>query len=143
MSLLRRSFAALAGLFLLQLTLLGSGTLCATHYGDARSDATVHAMGGMREMSRVTVAQRSVSAISDASGPRSPQDCGGLGQHDGCGLPWAPGQCSSMTACDVSAMPGMSAVASATSRVVTTKPLSSAVIHSGPSFAPELPPPRA
>ena len=60
-------------------------------------------------MSRVTVAQRSVSAMPDASGPRSPQDCGGWGQHDACGLPWAPGQCSSMTTCDVSAMPRNSA----------------------------------
>ena len=124
MSLVRRSLGALAGLSLLQLTLLGSGTLCALRHGGANSDTGVHAMRGMAGM----VAE-------------SPADCGS--QHDGCGLPWAPGQCSSMTTCQMSANPAASGVASVTMRVVALDLPSAALIHSGPTFAPDLPPPRA
>jgi len=67
---------------------------------------------------------------------------GGMGNQDGCGVPWAPGQCLSMTACAMSATPAARSVESLTIRDVLELP-SPALLHSGPTFAPELPPPRA
>ena len=142
MSLVRRSFAALSGLFLLQLSLLGSGTLCALHHSAARNDAGAHAMHDMTGMSSAAATRASVSAIPDADSPKAPGDCGGMGRRDGCGLPWAPGQCSSMTACDISATPAASIMASVTTGVMALELPTPSLIHSGPTFAPELPPPR-
>jgi hypothetical protein len=124
-----------------QLTLLGSGTLCAMHQGAARIDSSAHTMHGMQAMSSATTTPAPGTAMSEVSGPASPVDCTGLGEHDGCRLPWAPGQCSTMTACDISATPA-SIVAFATTRGVALTVSLPALIHSGPTFAPELPPPR-
>lgn len=144
MFLVRRSFGALAGLFLLQLPLLGSGTLCALHRSGAGDDTGAHAMQGMQGMVAVSSAATvptSASTVVEAGDPMSPADC--VGQRDGCRLPWAPGQCSSMTLCQMSANPAASGVASVTMRVVALDLPSAALIHSGPTFAPDLPPPRA
>ena len=141
MPFVRRSLAALSGLFLLQLLLLGSGTLCAMHHAASRDNAD--AMHGMSGMSSGPATRASVSAMPQAERPINPTDCGGMGEHGGCGLPWAPGQCSSMTACDVSATPAASIVASGTVPARAFELPSPALIHSGPIFAPELPPPRA
>ena len=142
MSFVHRSFAALSGLFLLQLSLLGTGTLCALHPSEARNDAGLHAMHEMAGMRSAVMTLTSVAAISDADAPMSPADCGGMGNQDGCGVPWAPGQCLSMTACAMSATPAARSVESLTIRDVLELP-SPALLHSGPTFAPELPPPRA
>lgn len=142
MSFVRRFLAALSGLFLLQLSLLGSGTLCAIHHGAARDDAGVHTMHAMSGMRAGLATRASVSAMHDADRPMSPADCGGMGEHGGCRLPWAPGRCS-MTACDVSATPAASIVASVTISVMTFELPTPAFFHPGPIFAPELPPPRA
>ena len=142
MSFVRRSFVALTGLFLLQLTLLGSGTLCGVHHSAGRNNAGVDGMHDMGAMGAAATTRASVSAVAVSENPMSPADCGGMVQH-GCGLPWAPGQCSSMTACDVSASPGASIMASATMGAMALELPSPALLHSGPSFAPELPPPRA
>jgi len=142
MSFVHRSFAALSGVFLLQLSLLGTGTLCALHPSEARNDAGLHAMHEMAGMRSAVMTLTSVAAISDADAPMSPADCGGMGNQDGCGVPWAPGQCLSMTACAMSATPAARSVESLTIRDVLELP-SPALLHSGPTFAPELPPPRA
>ena len=142
MSFVRRSFAALCGLFLLQLSLLGSGTLCAIQHGVGRNDAGAHGMGDMTGM-RSAAPHTAVSAMPDANARMSPAEGGGMGMQDGCGLPWAPGQCASMTGCAISAVPAMRSAASMTLRVVRVELPSPALLHSGPTFAPELPPPRA
>ena len=134
MPILRRSLTALSGLFLLQLTLLGSGTVCAAQHGvegDHVAGPTAHNMNGL-------------TAVSDADNePMSPDDCSGLGGHDGCGLPWASGRCSFMTACDVSVAAPSSVGAAKMVRIVAHTLRSPALAESGPTFAPELPPPRA
>lgn len=141
MSFARRSLAALAGLFLLQLTLLGSGTLCAMRHVDAPSDARAHAMHDMGGMSAASPQRTGAISASDASG--SPVDCGGPAQGNGCRLPWAPGQCSSMTTCGMSATLGASIVVATTPAIAAPALSSPAGMKSGPTFAPELPPPRA
>lgn len=143
MPLVRRSFAALSGLFLLQLMLLGSGTLCATHHGLARPGATNHAMA-MGDLAHQTRSHESlVTKAGESSTPMSPADCGGSGGHDGCRLPFAPGSCSSVTTCDVTATPAAAIGAAAYVEVVALEVPPPALGHSGPTFAPELPPPRA
>lgn len=143
MSFVHRSFAALCSLFLLQLSLLGSGTLCTLHHGAARNDDGAHGMRDMSGMSSSAGTRASVSAMFDSDAPMSPADCGGMGNHDGCGLPWAPGQCLSMTACDISAAPAARNVASVMMRAELLELPAPALLHSGPTSAPELPPPRA
>ena len=143
MSFVRRSFVALTGLFLLQLTLLGSGTLCAVYHSVGRNNAGVDAMHDMGAMTSAATTRAAVPAAPDSHSPMSPADCGGTSQHDGCGLPWAPGQCSSMTACDISATPAASIMTSASGVAMSIELPTPALIHSGPTFAPDLPPPRA
>jgi hypothetical protein len=138
MSLVRRSFAAISALLLLQLMLLGSGTLCVMH--DARtSDATMMAgMAGQKGSHETGVSQSNVSDV-----PMSPADCRGGGDQGGCRLPFAPGQCSSMTTCTISATAAATIAPSETRKPgVLAVPLY-ALGHRGPTFAPELPPPRA
>ena len=143
MSLARRSFAALSGLFLLQLMLLGSGTLCATHHDLARAAMPNHAMA-LAGMTHQTSSHASaLTNAGESNTPMSPVDCNGTGGHDGCRLPFAPGQCSSVTTCDVSATPAAAIAVTAYSHGVTLELPSPALGHSGPTFAPELPPPRA
>ena len=145
MPLVRRSFAALSVLFLLQLMLLGSGTLCATHHGLARTGAQDHAMA-MAGTAHQGSPHESALAMADESGsPMSPADCGngGSGGHDGCRLPFAPGPCSSVTTCDVTATPAAAIGAAAYVQVAALEVPPPALGHSGPTFAPELPPPRA
>ncbi|HET7189794.1 MAG TPA: hypothetical protein VFI52_16695, partial [Gemmatimonadaceae bacterium] len=79
---IRRIGAALSSILLLQLTLLGSGTLCAMP-----SD-----MGAMPGMTHSVVDRPETPPAS--SHP-----------DDGCRLPWSPGQCATMTACTMAAMP--------------------------------------
>jgi hypothetical protein len=140
MSFARRSSAAVSGLFLLQLMLLGSGTLCATHHGLARSGAPGHTMVGMaHEMSSD---QSAVLNAGESGTPMSPVDRDGGGDHDGCRLPFAPGQCSSMTSCDVRATPAATIGTAAYVHLAALALPAPALEHSGPTFAPELPPPR-
>ena len=142
MPFLRRSSAALCALLLLQLTLLGSETLCAKHRGVGDNHVDAPVANAMTMMSAADLAISSVVTSADRP-PVSPEDCGGLGSHDGCGLPWAPGQCSSMTTCDVSLAVPASVVVSMIGPTGTVALLSSMGTASGPTFAPELPPPRA
>lgn len=145
MSILRRSIATALGVLLLQLTLLGSGTLCAVQHVAAREGATAHEMLGMNgtpAMHATSMASATATVTDAGRGPVN-SDCGGPGPHDGCGLPWAPGQCSSMTTCDVSGTPARIGIFSDAGRLVAINISASASAHAGPTFAPELPPPRA
>jgi hypothetical protein len=139
MSLVRRSFAAISALLLLQLMLLGSGTLCTMH-GGRTSDAAMP-MAGMTQQTGFHESNMTRSSVSDV--PMSPADCGDGGDQGGCSLLFAPGQCSSMTTCTISATPATTIAASEYSQAGMLAVPSYALGHSGPTFAPELPPPRA
>lgn len=143
MSLVRRAFAALSGLFLLQLMLLGSGTLCAMHHSLASVGAANHAMALAGVAHQNGAHESVVASAGEPNTPMSPMDCNGSGSHDDCRLPFAPGQCSSVTTCDVSATPAAAIAAPLYAHAVAREPASPAFAHSGPTFAPELPPPRA
>jgi hypothetical protein len=112
----RRTLAVLSSLFLLQLTLLGSDTLCATGRGAIAVGGAGHSMRGMAGMAS--------------------------GHHD-CGLPWAPTQCTAMTTCGVAAAPAAPMLASSAAPTTPVQIAAAEAGRSGPSFAPELPPPRA
>ena len=135
MSFVRRSLAALSGLFLLQLLLLGSGTLCAMQ----RQSSSGHVMQ-MAGMARETGShESSVASADEADGSLSPAE---TGDHDGCRVPLAPGQCTSMSACSISATLSESEAASLPVKAVALAAPTPARVYSGPTFAPELPPPR-
>jgi len=141
MSSVRRSFAALCGLLLLQLMLLGSGTLRAAHGGMGNDGMARNAMS-MPSMAHVMTSDGSVIASSgDGGGPTSPTDC--RGEHGDCHLPFAPGHCSAMTTCAVTAKPAATVVVSASARTSARAVSTRALVPLGPTFAPELPPPRA
>ena len=118
--LIRRIGAALSSILLLQLTLLGSGTLCAMP-GD---------MGAMRGMTH------SVVDRPETPPPNSHPD-------DGCRLPWSPGQCATMTACSIAAMPAATVIVALDVRpMISDLPIPTDP-GSRPATPPELPPPRA
>lgn len=143
MPLLHRFVAALSSLLLLQFLALGSGTLCAIQHSMTRA-STAHSMHHMSAAGRSDMSvMASMTVTTAAEAPVNPADCNGSGQHDGCGLPFAPGQCSSMTTCAISAMPAVMDVSSADVGTVVLELSSPTLEHSGPTFAPELPPPRA
>lgn len=125
---LRRIAAALSSLLLLQLTLLGSGTLCAMPSGAAAGH--MHDMGGMAGMTQSDVAR------PDAPPPSSHPD-------DGCRLPWSPGQCATMTACAIAAMPVAPVIVALDTRPALAELPMPADLGSRPAAPPELPPPRA
>ena len=134
----RRAFAALSGLLLLQLMLLGSGTLCAmqrdaSHRGMSDGGMQVSGMQATTHSHKVVVASG-----HDAGGP-----AGGAQDRDSCRVPLAPGQCASMSACAISAAPSRMVGASLAVRIVALSLPTVTRIPSGPTFAPELPPPRA
>jgi hypothetical protein len=145
MSFVRRSFAAVSGLFLLQLTLLGSGTLCAPHHPAMQNGEAMSTMRQTMDAGRQMPADAGMAVNADDNGaPMSPADCNGSGQeHDGCRLPYAPGQCSSMTTCNITASPAAMIASANSLRTVALEYTSPTLAHAGPTFAPELPPPRA
>lgn len=140
MDLLRRVVATLTGLLLLQLMLLGSGTACALRHDVARPEAAAHAL---TRMAHQTSAHKTVVVTSsDSRAPMAPMGCDGTADRDDCRLPFAPRQCSAMTTCDVSAALAATIDPPAHVRTTERELPSVAETHSGPSFAPELPPPR-
>lgn len=139
---IRRLVAALSSLLLLQLTLLGSGTLCATHSGEA-STTYAHDMASMAGTGQSDASASTTLATRalPSDGQQAPHPCGGA--EDGCGLPWAPGQCASMTSCSVTAAPPtIVAVQLERSQGVSYLPEPGS-IGSRAATPPELPPPRA
>ena len=125
---LRRVTAALSSALLLQLSLLGSGTLCGDHDATASAAATAgQSMQGMHE------------AVAD-----TPSACDAPpASDDGCRLPWAPGHCATMTGCAVAAIPPAVQTGEVSLAAAALDPAEPPAAHSGPTAAPELPPPRA
>lgn len=143
MSFVHRSVAALCAIFLLQLSLLGSGTSCAMQQSGVRYDGAARGMDDMTAILSAAAKHAGVSAVPDENAPTSAADRGGMGSHDGCDLPWVPGQCASMTPCVMSAVPVVRGATFVPLRAARFELRSPALLHSGPTFAPELPPPRA
>ena len=143
----RQSVAALSTVLLLQLSLGGSGTLCALRHASAHGGAEP-SMEGMTGMARDTDAAAADhgSTVTEQAGPAS-QDaesgCPSKGESEPCHGPWAPGTCASMSSCAWSqGVPFEPTLASADndSGAAGAEPL---MLHTGPAFAPEIPPPRA
>ena len=143
MSLARRLLAALSGAFLLQLLLLASGTLCSIRYGPAHAGAPADAMAMAGTAHTASLNEGAVAREGESEGPAIPLDCDGIGDHAGCRLPFAPGQCTSMTACSMSVASTVSVASATYTRTIALAVPSPVLGHSGPTFAPELPPPRA
>jgi len=142
MSIVRRSLAACSSVLLLNLTLLGSGTLCAAKHGTEHGAVVESAMSGMSSGTMAT-SSSSTPTVLDAEHPVTPEDCDAPPQHGGCQLPSAPGQCTSMTTCSTPAALIGATVASEVAQAFTLALPEPLDIHSGPPTAPELPPPRA
>ena len=148
MSLLRRLTAVLSSVLLLQLMLLGSGAFCtmaggASHGMGAGAMASMAGMAGMAGSTAgaglrhaASAAGRHATTVSTAT---DEQDSG----HD-CHQPWVPAGCDSMASCviAVAALPSRALVAvSIPASVAEIR--EPAAARAGPTFAPELPPPRA
>ncbi len=122
MPFLKRLIATISGVLFLQLSLLGSGVLCATHRGHAMSPgAGAHAMNGRQ----------------------APDDCGTPSTNDSCRGPWAPGGCASMTSCAAATAAPTAGVQVLRTFAVARdlpEPLSA---ESELAVTPEPPPPRA
>ncbi len=135
MPFLRRLTAAASSLLLLQLSLLGGGSLCAPSAADDLSKGTMVGMqhGAMTGSDRVD------------SGPASESDSTRAPSHDEhpCDRSSAPSACLSMAACAaVASVPAAGLMVTAVrlpSRVMV-EPLSAAV---DVAILPEVPPPRA
>lgn len=134
---IRRLTAAFTTVLLLQLTLLGSGTLCALQGGTAPD--TMAGMTGMHSASHAAAAP----SQSPSHHPAAPQQCDESRQGGGCQQPWAPGQCASMTTCAAVTAPAGEIVAQVTIAAPAPDLPEPASIRSGPTATPELPPPRA
>lgn len=139
MSFCRRSVAALSGVFLLQLMLLGSGTLCAMQHSTLHQSGSGHTRQMARMAQQTSSHENSVVGANEADGPATPAEAS---NHDGCGVPLAPGQCPTMSVCTISAAPSEAVAASVPLYTVALILTTPARAHSGPTFAPELPPPR-
>lgn len=140
MRLLRRISAAFTTVLLLQLTLLGSGTLCTLQGGVASSG-----MAGMHEKHRAGLATSDVSSSLQLplSDPAAPHPCDASQMGGGCGQPWAPGQCVGMTTCATVAVSAHAVVAQMTDAINALELPEPADIASSPAVAPDVPPPRA
>lgn len=143
----RQSVAALSTVLLLQLSLVGSGTLCALRHGGALGGAepSMEGMTGMTHETAATVAGHS-PMVTEQAGPAS-QDaesgCPSRGESEPCHGPWAPGTCASMNSCAWSqGVPFEPTFASADNDPGAAGP-EPPMLHTGPAFAPEIPPPRA
>lgn len=142
-SLSSRFLAALSSALLLQLTLLGGGTLCGMHGAHVMGTAVM--MESMHDGMQPAAMNAPMSAASltptVASAPVD--DCDRCDATSGCGNPWSSGSCTSMTCCTVavsSRAPVFPDVISSAHVRNVPEPLSA---PRGPSFAPETPPPRA
>jgi len=142
MRLVRRLSAALSGVLLLQLSLLGSGTLCALQ-GPSAPAAAPPAMTGMTHgaggnVTASTVMEQSADALEDPA-----NGCGGPGRAHSCDGPWATGRCTSMSSCASSQPATVTSVFAWVRGDISIDLPEPRSLLAGPVVAPELPPPRA
>lgn len=145
MRLVRRLSAALSSVLLLQLSLLGSGTLCGLQHpsGHGAMDAM---SPGMLAMMHGDAGSATVSTVMEqpTNAAENPADgCGGHGPRDSCGGPWATGSCTSMSACGWSQSATVPPLPTSANRETSVGHAEPRTLAAGPVVAPELPPPRA
>lgn len=140
MRITRRIATATLGVFLLQLSLLGSGTLCPPTLDQrAKSLTPSHEMPmpGMSDTKTLTVAR-------DADESGTPKDCDHHSTDDDCCRnPSARSTCSSMAMCTIAMTVPAIAVGSYASRMIPVELPEPALANSEWATAPEAPPPRA
>jgi hypothetical protein len=148
-SLLRRVTAVLSSALLLQLSLLASGSLCrmqGDHGMSAQEMAAMTAVPGEHMSHGAAHGARTSNAVavSDASSGVPSGACDTNGASKSCDAPWAPAGCASMATC-VTAVSALDATMFSTPAMATVavRVARSAAMPLGPTFAPELPPPRA
>lgn len=129
----------MASLLLLQLSLLGSGTLCALRGDRAMGRGTGHhAMVAPAQVSR---AAGMVSSMPQTTGnPGMPHGCGMDGS---CRAPWANGSCGAMGSCTVAVSAPSGTATSATTLSAAAELPELIRTVSDLTIAPEAPPPRA
>jgi hypothetical protein len=133
----------LAALLLLQLTLLGSGTLRAFREIADTSSASPHTMPSMPGMAEHQRATGALAQQDEGRSPSVPTGCDAEGGPHGCGLPWSSGSCAVMTACvNGAALPSIAAANDERTMSAGELP-DPALLLAGAIAAPELPPPRA
>jgi len=141
---LRRLTAALSSVLLLQLSLLGSGTLCALQHSGGHG-GTDHASAGMAAMahgaSGVGNAAAMEVAATEADTPVNGCDTHALAGS--CGGPWSAGTCSSMSSCASSQTATVAPLIAWAARAAAIGMPEPKTLHAAPAPAPELPPPRA
>ena len=135
MDLRRRVFAGFASMLLLQLSLLGSGTLCALQH--QAEHGGMRDMGGSMVMTG-TATNASSARIADSDSPDSCRH----GSGNPCGGPWSDGTCSS-AGCAQSRATAAAFVLIPARTDVNGNHSEPRALLAGPVIAPDSPPPRA
>jgi hypothetical protein len=144
MAVLRRLTAALSSVLLLQLSLLGSGTLCALQHPGGHGEKD-HASTGMAAMMHaapgpvVMAGMESLAGTSDTPAG----GCDGQAPAGACHGPWAAGTCTSMSSCASSQSATVAPLLAWAGRTLDLSLPEPSALHAAPAEAPELPPPRA
>ena len=141
----RRLTAAFSSALLLQLSLLASGPPCQMP-GEPQAAQVEAATAGHQAMHLAgTPYVASVASVPVAGAP-APQSsaCDMSASHRSCHVPCAPEDCAIMSGC-AGSPPVLPSGAVAVATIVQTTLVAPArvLIPSGPTFAPEPPPPRA
>lgn len=134
----RRLTVTLCTLPLLQLALLGGGTPCAVRGTAAPKAHDMSAMAGMATSGTSATPAASAGASERADLPPTSSQ-----PDDGCRMPSAPGQCATLTACTMGAIPSAALVASLEARPEAPDLPMPGDLASRQATPPELPPPRA
>ena len=136
LSLVHRLTAVLSSALLLQLSLLSSGAPCPMHGHDLAEHGSSH-MG----MTHVGMAAATVMGTGESPVPNGRCDMNGSGRP--CDSPWSSNGCAAMATCVVAVAASPAVMQLATHSFATASPRAPlASVPLGPSFAPELPPPR-
>ena len=148
-SALHRVTAVLSSALLLQLSLLASGSLCRMQGDHGMSAEAMAAMGEATANHASHAGAHGARVANSAAANDAPSGmpggtCDTTGASKSCDAPWAPAGCASMATC-VTAVTALDSPAISTSAIATVavQVVRSADMPLGPTFAPELPPPRA
>jgi hypothetical protein len=137
MRLATRVIAGVTSLLALQLSLLGTGTLCKTSDGHGASRR-----GHDHNVSVVHQPLADGAVMSHTPPDAAPSHCDATGDDDACGVP-STGRCASMISCSgtLSALSSSAPLVSISDVAEDPDDPVMAVVEL--TFAPELPPPRA
>ena len=139
---LKRITAAMAGILLLQLSLLGSGTLCTLRGGHPVGESmSGHAMAASATTNTAAIMAWTSSQEAADVGLTNGTDY--HGPDDSCCAPWANRACGAMSSCTL-AVSAPSAIATSAATLSSAADLPALIqTLSDLKIAPEAPPPRA